>query len=159
MKIRKATIKDIEGIKLVYEDYEKASRSYLPKKYLGLRNKKKPIQKNLIKSLSQDIKRKDGLFLVAEHDGMIVGYIYGMIRPDDHVYFKPAKTGELNDIAVKEEFRGRGISSKLWNELHKWFKIKKCKLITLGTNSNNTAQEIYKKWGFEVFYLRMIREA
>ncbi len=158
MNIRIAKINDVEQIMLVFKDYEKASIGYLPAKYKSLRNKKTPLKKNTRIALIKDIEHKNSIFLVMEDKNKIVGYIFGEIREDKHPLYKPPKTGEFNDIAVLKTYQGKGIAGALWKELLAWFIKKNCKLITLSVNSNNQAQEIYKKWGFEVFYLRMIRK-
>ena len=158
MQVRKARIKDIEQIKTVFMEYEEASVNYIPKKYQYLRKKKGPLNQKIKLALTKDIKEKDSLFLVAEENHKVVGYIFGKIRDDKHPLFNPPKTGELDTVAVLKSHQGKGISSKLWKELLKWFAKKKCVFITLSVNSNNPAQEIYKKWGFELFYLRMIRK-
>ena len=158
MIVRKAEIKDIEEIIPVFQEYESASLGYLPKKYQCIRNKKEPIIENIKKAFIKDIRYKDSIFLIALDDKKIVGYIYGIVRDDQHPLFKPVKTGELNDIAVLKEYRSKGIASLMWKELDKWFKRQDCKMITLSVNCNNDhAQEVYKKWGFETFYLRMIK--
>lgn len=158
MKVRTAKIEDIELIIPVFMDYEKASEGYLSRKYRSMRNKKKPLKKHIKLAFEKDIQQKNGKFLVMEDQGRILGYIFGEIRDDRHPLFKRPKTGELNDIAVLKEHQGKGIASKLWNELQDWFIKKDCEMITLSVNINNSAQEIYKRWGFEKFYLRMIKK-
>ena len=158
MKIRIARIKDIKQIILVFREYEKASLEYLPKKYKCMRNKKKPLNKCIILAFNKLIEKKNSKFLVFEKNNKIVGYIFGEIRDDSHPLFNRPKTGELNDIAVLKKYQGKNIASELWEELLAWFVKNKCEMITLSVNSNNQAQEIYKKWGFEVFYLRMIKK-
>ena len=158
MRIRTAKLKDIDSIIPVFMDYEKASESYLSKEYKSMRNKKKPLKKHIKLAFEKDIKKKNSKFLVIEDEGKIVGYIFGEIRDDSHPLFKRPKTGELNDIAVLNAYKGQGIASKLWKELLNWFIEKKCEMITLSVNFNNKAQKAYKKWGFDVFYLRMIKK-
>lgn len=158
MKIRAAKIQDIEKIIPIFLDYERASEDYLSNKYKSLRNKKKPLKKYIKKAFERDIKQKNSKFLVLETDNNIVGYIFGEIRDDTHPLFKRPKTGEFNDLAVLKEYQGKGIASKLWKELEKWFIQKNCEMISLSVNINNPAQEIYTKWGFEKFYLRMIKK-
>jgi len=46
----------------------------------------------------------------------------------------------------------------LWKELLAWFNKKNCKFVSLSVNANNNARKIYQKWGFEIFYLRMIKK-
>ncbi len=158
MRVRTAKSQDVELIIPVFMDYEKASEEYLSEKYKSMRNKKKPLNKYIRLSFEKEISQKNAKFLVMEDQNKIVGYIFGEIRDDTHPLYKLPKTGELNDIAVLNEFQGKGIASKLWNELQKWFIEKNCKMITLGVNINNSAQNIYEKWGFEKFYFRMIKK-
>ena len=158
MKIRKARIEDVDLIIPVFKEYELASESYLPDKYKCIRNKRKPLKKHIKIALEKDITKKNSKFLVMEHNNMIVGYIFGEIRENKHPLFKEPKTGEVSDLAVLNEYQGKGIAGKLWRELENWFIKNKCEFISLSVNSNNTAQEIYKKWGFELFYLRMIKK-
>ena len=158
MIIRTAKMKDIDQIMVVFKDYDNASIDYLPTKYKLMRNKKKPIEKHIKLALEKDIKQKDSKYLVMEDKDKIVGYIFGEIRDDSHPLYDRPKTGELNDLAVLKEHQGKGISTKLWEELWAWFKKNKCEMVTLSVNCNNKAQEIYKKWGFDLFYWRMIKK-
>jgi ribosomal protein S18 acetylase RimI-like enzyme len=158
MKVRTAKISDIESIIPVFMDYEKASEGYLSEEYKSMRNKKKPLKKHIKLAFDKDIQQKNGKFLVVEDEDKIVGYIFGEVRDDSHPLFKRPKTGEFNDLAVLKSYQGKGIASKLWNELENWFVKKNCEMVTLSVNINNSAQEIYAKWGFEKFYLRMIKK-
>ena len=158
MKIRTAKLNDIDSIIPIFMDYEKASEGYLSEKYRSMRNKKKPLKKHIKLAFEKDIKKKNSKFLVMEDDGKIVGYIFGEIRDDSHPLFEIPKTGEFSDIAVLKKYQGKGIASRLWDELQNWFIKNKCKMITLSVNSNNNAQKIYRRWGFDVFYLRMIKK-
>ena len=56
---------------------------------------------------------------------------------------------ELNYIYVKEEFRNKGIASKLMNKMLEEGNIKKIDNITLEVNVNNeSAITLYKKYNF-----------
>ena len=158
MRIRAARIQDIDSIIPVVMDYEKASESYLADKYKSMRDKKKPLKKHIKLAFEKDIQKKNAKFLVIEDGNKIIGYIFGEVRDDSHPLYKRPKTGELNDIAVLNKYQGKGVASRLWKELQKWFIRKKCRMVTLSVNSNNKAREIYKRWGFDVFYLRMIKK-
>jgi ribosomal protein S18 acetylase RimI-like enzyme len=158
MKIRTAKIEDINQIIIVFKEYEKASIGYLSTEYKCMRNKKKPLEKHIKLALKKDIKQKNSKYLVMEDNNKVVGYIFGEIRDDSHPLYNRPKTGELNDLAVLKEYQGKSISTKLWKSLLIWFKENKCEMVTLSVNCNNKAQEIYKKWDFELFYLRMIKK-
>jgi ribosomal protein S18 acetylase RimI-like enzyme len=158
MIIRKAKLSDIDSLVPIFMDYEIASVGYLADKYKCMRNKKKPLVKHIKLAFKKDIGKKNALFLVAEEKGKLIGYIFGQIGENEHPLFKRPKGGELHDLAVLKTHQGKGISGKLWKELLAWFIKQKCEIITLSVNSNNQAQEIYKHWGFDVFYLRMIKK-
>lgn len=123
-----------------------------------MRNKKKPLEKHIKLSFKRDILKKNSKFLVMEDEGKLIGYIFGEIRDDSHPLFKVPKSGELNDLAVLKEYQGKKIASQLWKKLLEWFVRNNCKIITLSVNYNNQAREIYENWGFEKFYLRMIKK-
>jgi ribosomal protein S18 acetylase RimI-like enzyme len=159
MIVRKAKISDIEKLIPVFMDYEKASINYLPKKYKSMRNKKTPLKTNIKKSFISNFRKKNSLFLVAEDDNKILGYIFGEIRDDSHPLFNYPKSGELNDIAVLKKYRNKSISTKLWNKLLNWFKYNNCEIVTLSVNFYNfKSQQVYKHWGFDPFYYRMIKK-
>jgi len=158
MKVRKATIEDVELIVPVFMDCEKENESYLSTKYKSMRNKKKPLLKYVKIALKADIEKKGSRFLLMEDNGAVVGYIFGEVRDDRHPLFERPKTAELSDIAVLGKYRKQGVAARLYKELESWFVKKGCRMITLSVNFNNTAQEMYKKWGFEKFYLRMIKK-
>jgi GNAT superfamily N-acetyltransferase len=158
MKIRRAKLEDIDSIIPVFLDYEESSMKYLAKKYKAMRDKKNPLLKHIKKALEEDIVKKNGRYLIMEHEKRIIGYIFGEIREDKHPLFKRPKTGEFSDIAVKKEYQGQGISSLLYKELEEWFIKRKCEMITLNVNINNDAKKIYERWGYEPYYLRMIKK-
>lgn len=60
--------------------------------------------------------------LVAEHDGLLVGFVLGMIADYMSDIFLPETTGFLADIFVDEAYRGVGVGTKLVSELSLWFK-------------------------------------
>jgi ribosomal protein S18 acetylase RimI-like enzyme len=158
MIIRKAKLDDIDSLIPIFIDYEKANVSYLTDWYRFMRDRKEPWMRYVKLAFKKDITKKNSLFLVAEEKGKLVGYIFGEIKHEKHPLFKKPKTGELNDIAVLKSYRGKGVSSKLWKELLAWFVKQKCEIVNLNVNVNNQAQEIYKHWGFDTFYLNMIKK-
>jgi len=94
-----------------------------------------PWTENLI---SNQIEKEDSLFLVALADGQFAGYISGDIVVGE-VY--------INNIAVRSEFRGRGIGQALLKD----FIGRLCDndLITLEVRVGNTpARRLYEKCGF-----------
>ncbi len=84
--------------------------------------------------------------LVAEEDGVLQGYIALTYCLDE---------AEINIIAVKREFRRKGIASNLLNSTFETLKMSGINKIFLEVRkSNKSAQSLYKKHGFEYIGVR-----
>ena len=82
-----------------------------------------------------------GFYTVFEQDGRIVGYAGLQIVLDE---------GYITNVAVTEEFRGRGIGSALIESLKNIALEKGLSFISLEVRrSNNGAIALYKKHGFK----------
>ncbi|WP_103071710.1 GNAT family N-acetyltransferase [Aquimarina sediminis] len=93
--------------------------------------------------------------VVAEVDGETVGSGYGQIR-DCKDYFKQKQLGYIGFIYVKEDFRGKGISQKILQNLIDWFKTKEIEEIRLTVyDKNPRAIRAYEKAGFEKHLVEM----
>lgn len=125
MKIRKMTTSDIAGV----SDIELQS--------FGVTDKE-----NLEKSL----KNHDYIYLVADIDGLVVGFICFYIGPE---------TCDVISLAVDRMHRQRGLGILLSKQMIKVAKSKKVNSIFLEVRrSNNSAIGLYKKLGFIEFSLR-----
>ncbi|MFO8015856.1 MAG: GNAT family N-acetyltransferase [Candidatus Woesearchaeota archaeon] len=85
---------------------------------------------------------KDGMFLVAEDKGRVIGFILG----------EPMKGGlaHLGLLTVDESFRGQGIGRMLLDAFRKKCDEKGLKDILLyAPKSNRNTLEFYKKRGFK----------
>jgi len=91
---------------------------------------------------------KEGICLVAEVDGQIVGYLAGaMIKP--YSYRKIKKQAELENTLVKEDFRGQGIGEDLFREFINWSKKQGAERIKVTASAENQkAIKFYKRVGF-----------
>ncbi len=86
------------------------------------------------------------LGLVAEVDGVIVGYIALTYCMDE---------AEINIIAVSDAFRRKGIATNLLEETYKALKKLKVKVVFLEVRrSNEQAQSLYEKQGFNYVAVR-----
>jgi ribosomal-protein-alanine N-acetyltransferase len=92
-------------------------------------------------------------FLVAEHQGKLVGYImckteYGFSN------FKKlgfVKKGHVVSVAVLEEHRKKGLGGAIVEEAIKGVKEKRCDELYLEVRcSNNEAVRLYEKLGFSI---------
>ena len=93
------------------------------------------------KAFADELSNRIALYFVAESDGQIAGYA-GM--------WEVADEGDITNIAVLPEYRGKGIGKMLLNELFSEAKQRKMSLITLEVReSNHVARHLYKSCGFE----------
>ncbi len=95
----------------------------------------------------EGIKKKDNsTILVAEAEKELIGYMFilgGGARRQRHTAYIV--------VGVLEEYRGRGIGTKLFNEMDKWASNKNIHRLELTVVIDNTAGVVlYKKMGFEI---------
>lgn len=85
--------------------------------------------------------------LIAEADGMIVGFSLSFIKkyPATWLY---ETYGEINDISVTRAYRRKGIGTKLVNKNIEWFKSKGIKRseVRIAT-SNEVSSKFWRKIG------------
>lgn len=92
--------------------------------------------------------QESSVFL-AVSDREVVGYI--AIAAKQNAYSK-ARTGELENMFVKEKFRGQGIGSLLITRAKEWWSKNKVEKVTVSAyHPNSRAINFYKKHGFEAF--------
>ena len=103
------------------------------------------------------LRRKDSDLLVAEFKGDVAGYA---------VFWAVMDQGELGNVAVDEEYRGRGIGSKLIKAVLERAHERSVHEIFLEVRKSNVrAQDLYKGFGFtEVgrrknYYLEPLEDA
>jgi len=100
-------------------------------------------------------KTKNSLFIVAEENNKMVGYLYGYVEP--LAPFK-IKSGYLDDMIVSKRFRGKGVGTKLHNEFIKWLREKKIKWAVLHVDwVNKMARKTYEKWEYKNKQLKMVK--
>ena len=97
-------------------------------------------------------KEKDFTILVAEENGITVGYIVLRINPVlTEIY--GFKWGTIVSLAVDPKYQGRGIGPELVKRGLGWMKKNGVKYVEVGTDQNNIAAiRTYEKNGFRVIY-------
>lgn len=103
------------------------------------------------------LRRKDSDLIVADMKGDIVGYA---------VFWAVLDQGELGNVAVDDEIRGRGIGSKLIEAVLDCAYERGVREVFLEVRKSNVgAQDLYKRFGFsEVgrrknYYLEPLEDA
>ncbi|HLC76773.1 MAG TPA: GNAT family N-acetyltransferase [archaeon] len=100
-----------------------------------------------IKKTSQFTAIKDAtnLILVAENEGIVIGYVWGYIEK-----VAKLKIGKIQDLIVTKKYRRKGVAAALIQELLIFFRNKKCIISeTLVNVKNETALKAFEKLGFE----------
>ncbi|MBN2459737.1 GNAT family N-acetyltransferase [Candidatus Woesearchaeota archaeon] len=116
---------------------------------INVRKRRKDFEKSAKKELLREIKEKNSIYLVAEENHVIAGYIYGSMKKQKSPFFELPLIGKFNAIVVRKEFRGKGIAKQLNQKLEDWMKKKGCKVIYLEVFSENLASELYTKWEYK----------
>lgn len=106
MLIRKATMDDVEALRILYAELEQDAVKYQPEHFvIGYRDDK--FFEKILESENQDI-------LVAEIDSKVVGFSHVMILKQKNVAcLKPQTAAYIQDLDVIAEMRGQGIGSLL----------------------------------------------
>ena len=142
IKIRKATIKDLNGIwvlvkKLInfFHELDNCYKSF---------SQRRSVEAFLRKTF----KDKNTEIFIAEDNNIIVGYIMVNVSKAQQMY-SFNKLGSIWDVYVEKEYRKKGITKQLLRESLKWFRLKKVKNINLSVDSKNlVGVKVWKKLGF-----------
>ncbi|MCD4670425.1 MAG: GNAT family N-acetyltransferase [Actinomycetia bacterium] len=158
IKIRKASLKDLEIIMEIWEEFNRTHKEKLLKKnsryeeFFTMKSNAFDMVREYVKQL---IKSKKSIIHLVEDKGTVIAYNNLEIKKGIPIY-KNEEFGYISDLFVKKEYRGEKISSKLYLEAQKWFKKKGIKYITIGVNpENEKALLLYKHWGFFDFRIEM----
>ncbi len=92
--------------------------------------------------IENEINKESAIFLVCICNGAFVGYVSG-----DNI------AGELyiGNIAIKNEYQGKGLGYCLMQEIIKRAKNQNCSLLTLEVRKSNvTARKLYEKCGLSL---------
>ena len=94
------------------------------------------------KSVASELDNPLSLWLIAEADGVIAGYVGSQTVLD---------SADMMNLAVSQDFRRQGIGEQLVNSLTEALAEKGVKTLLLEVRiSNEPAKELYQKLGFEI---------
>lgn len=142
MKIKKANLKNLPVIqKLNHEVFEASSPydSYLKMNWPFEREGKKYFKEALTS-------RKYCCFIAYDKNGP-VGYLIGT---EKNFSYRKNKCGEIDNMGITKNYRGKGIGTILVNEFRNWCKKKKLTHIRVSTYFGyDKAINFYKKQGMK----------
>jgi GNAT superfamily N-acetyltransferase len=94
------------------------------------------------------LRDEDGLAVIAESEGVPVGFIHGSFRRRRD--YEPETVGYINYIFVREGFRRRGIGRLLVREVSTFFASKGVEDVTLNyVDGNRDGEMFWRSLGFE----------
>ncbi|MDE2901698.1 MAG: GNAT family N-acetyltransferase [Chloroflexota bacterium] len=89
------------------------------------------------------VSKDDAKLIVAEVDGEIVGYCLGF---DHYTFFANGRVSWVEEITVKEAFRGKGVGRILMENFEQWCRKRGSKIVALATRR---AAAFYKRLGYD----------
>lgn len=91
-------------------------------------------------SITKEIYNKFARYVVCKEDNKVIGFAGAWLI---------ASEGQITNVAVHPEYRGKGIGKKLMESLIYSLKQEDCNAITLEVRESNTvAKNLYKNFGF-----------
>lgn len=108
--------------------------------------------------LAAQLDDPDGLVLVAERDGAVVGYLYAGIEPQSWKELRE-RAGFIHDILVDEGNRRAGLADALVDRAIEWLRDRGIPRVLLWTAASNAgAQRVFERKGFRTTMLEMTKE-
>jgi ribosomal protein S18 acetylase RimI-like enzyme len=133
IKIRKAKLSDVNAVYKIGVEMRE----------LGFSGKYKFHQKAELREFAAP--KKDNVFLVAEANGHIVGFVYAKI-----IDWSRPGWGMLDNLAVKEEYRKHGIGTHLTSALYKELKKRHVHYVQiLEEIHHKNTRKFWKEKGFK----------
>ena len=117
-----------------------------------------PIPGFIENHLRRFMESKDGLVLVAMDEQQTIGYSLSEIRRVTPG-LKRETYGYIDQMAVTESYRRKGVGKKMFDEILKWFQFNDIKRLELGTTAQNLiANSFWHKQGFTVLNYTLLKK-
>ena len=108
--------------------------------------------------LETQLRERDAIVLVDEHDGRITGYVYAGLEPLSWKELR-GPAGFIHDIVVDETARGTGVARSLLAAAISWLRDRGAPRVVLWTAAHNArAQAIFAAAGFRQTMMEMTLE-
>lgn len=108
--------------------------------------------------LGTQIENPDSIVLVAESEGMVIGYVYAGIEPLSWKELRD-EAGFVHDLVVDPESRGAGAGTRLLEAAVEWLRGRGLPRVILWTAQQNAdAQRLFERSQFRRTMVEMTRE-
>ncbi len=100
----------------------------------------------------EEVKNNNGKCYIAIENSKAIGLIMGYVRTyDEYDYldYKCPKSGEVSELVISKDTRGKGIGQKLMNKMEEYFKSIGCEYVFVDVFAyNENAINFYEKNGY-----------
>ena len=155
MRIRNARKSDLPQMVDLWWEMHTSHYKY-DRPYYKLRDRK-IARRNTENHFSDIIDSHDSIFLVADDNGIVAGYLCAHVQNRPPV-FEPSKRVLIDTTVVREDYRGKGIFTKLYVRMEKNVKKHQPYHIELFVDMENPAIDLYRHLGFKSRHIKMYRE-
>ena len=144
MRTREAKATDLEALLVLNEQIGTFHFENAPEAF----KKPSPADKEFLKNSLSD---KSRLFLVAEIESRVVGFLTAMITKNETIPFLVScPVCRVGTIVVDEKYRASGVGKELMSACGKWADSQGAEQIRLEVMAfNQSAQKFYEKLGFK----------
>lgn len=150
--IRKFKKQDIERVVQLQKEFTISHLKFDPLLYEPKDDFSEIWQEYAIKCIGNENKH----FIVAEKEGIIVGYAIATVSKRAPVY-KLSRIGTLDAVTVDSNYRKMGIATKLLESCLRWFKDNKLLYVEAFVDSRNMESlKLNEKFGIEEYQKRML---
>jgi len=110
------------------------------------------------KYLRDSMNSQDAIVLVALDDDSVVGYSISAIGKR-HPVFQQDTQGVIHDMAVKSDYRRKGVGGEMLAKIDEWFQSRNIDRIELSVAAKNQiGYSFWKKHGFQDYTHRLYLE-
>jgi ribosomal protein S18 acetylase RimI-like enzyme len=150
--IRVARRDDYEGVCAVTRELDVFHADALPRFFRPFEG---PVRSQ--QWFSEALENPDVLLLVAEHDGMMVGLLTGLVRQNpDLPMFVPRRWLAVDNVAVLSAYRRLGIGRALMEQAHAWAQAQRLTEVELTVwEFNQEALAFYETLGYTTILRRL----
>jgi ribosomal protein S18 acetylase RimI-like enzyme len=154
MEIRPATADDVPGVLPMVEQIGALHESWDPAKYGRLPNFSERYRRWMI----AQAQNPTSVFLVAEHEGRLVGFLIGTTDREIPIY-RIEQYGFIHDLWVEERYRNEGIGRQMVTLAIERFKQIGASQVRLETaEPNDIARKLFETCGFRTSAVSMLLE-
>lgn len=153
MTIRKALESDYTPVLELFDYSDRVHRKEFPQLYKEPSNPSRSVD-----YYKEIIEKEDDLFLVADQNSHILGFIYCIRETAGHIpIHQPRKFAVIDNLVVRPDHQRKGIGRKLMESAKKWAIEEELDQLELNVFSfNSGAITLYENLGYETVSINMM---